>query len=49
VKVDFSKDNILPTISKSNAEKLGVEQLPVRLKKGIIDRQKISHSDVKEK
>ena len=33
IKIDFSKDNILPALNQSDAEELGVKPLPVRLKK----------------
>lgn len=46
--IDFTKDNILPGISKEDAEMLGVEPKPYLLKKSIIDRNKISHPDISE-
>lgn len=48
IKIDYSKDNILPEINETDAKKLGVKPRKVRLKKSIIERNKIRHPDVKE-
>lgn len=45
IEIDFSKDNELPKINKKDADELGVKQLPVRLKKTIIDRQNAKHPE----
>lgn len=47
-KIDFSKNNILPAISKEDAEMLGVEQKPYLLKQSVGDRNKIRHPDIDE-
>ena len=46
VNIDFAKDNILPEINKENAEELGVEILPIRLKQSIIERNRGRHPEV---
>lgn len=48
IKIDFSKDNILPEINESDAKKIGVEPRKVRLKKTIIERNHIRHPDVND-
>lgn len=48
VKIDFTRDNILPEINKEDAEVLGVEAKPVRLKTKIINRQEGKHLETKE-
>jgi len=48
IKIDFSKDNILPEINESDAKKIGVKPRKVRLKKSIIERNHIKHPDVKD-
>ena len=48
IDIDFSKDNELPKINKKDADELGVKQLPVRLKKTIIDRQNEKHPESRE-
>lgn len=48
IKIDFSKDNILPEINESDAKKIGVKPRKVRLKKNIIDRNRTKHPDVKD-
>ena len=48
VNIDFSKDNFLPEINKKDADELGIEAKPVRLKKSILDRQTAKHPETKE-
>lgn len=48
VKIDFTKDNVLPELNSEDLEELGVESKPVRLKKDIIERNSERHSDIKE-
>lgn len=43
VKIDFTRDNILPEINKEDADYLGIKVRPFRLKKEIIERQDIKH------
>ena len=45
-KIDFTKDNILPGISKEEAEMLGVKERPYLLKKSIGERNKRRHPDI---
>lgn len=47
IKIDFSKDNVLPRLNVEDLEKLGKEDKPVLLKKNIIDRNAKRHPDVK--
>lgn len=46
VKIDFSKDNILPELNEEDVEELGVKSKPVLLKKSIIDRNLSQHPEV---
>ena len=46
VKIDFSKDNILPELNEEDLEELGVKSKPVLLKKSIIDRNLSQHPEV---
>lgn len=46
VNIDYTKDNTLPEINKKEADELGVEILPIRLKQSIIDRNKGRHPEV---
>lgn len=47
VHIDFSRDNILPELNEEDLKKVGVkENKPVLLKKDIIDRNFIQHSDL---
>lgn len=46
--IDFSKDNLLPAISKEDAKKLSVEPKPYLLKKSIIERNREKHKDLTE-
>lgn len=43
VKIDFTKDNVLPEMNKEDADYLGIKVRPFRLKKKIIDRQALVH------
>lgn len=45
-KIDFTNDNILPAISKEDAEMLGVQERPYLLKKSVGARNKIRHPDI---
>ena len=45
-KIDFTKDNILPAISKEDAKMLGVKERPYLLKKSIGERNKVRHPDI---
>lgn len=45
IKIDFTKDNILPSIREKDAKELGIKEKPVRLKKSIIERQKNKHPE----
>jgi hypothetical protein len=47
LKIDFSKDNILPELNSEDLEELGVESKPVLLKKNIIIRNLSRHPEVK--
>lgn len=49
VNIDYTKDNILPEINKKEAEELGVEVLPIRLKKSSIEIHKSHHPEVDSK
>ena len=46
VNIDYTKDNELPEINKKEADDLGIEILPIRLKQSIIDRNKGRHPEV---
>lgn len=48
IKIDFSKDNILPKLNEEDIKTLGIENKAVRLKKNIIDRNAKRHPDIKE-
>lgn len=48
VKIDFTKDNILPELNEEDLEELGVESKPVLLKKSVVDRNLREHPDVKK-
>ena len=50
VKIDFNKDNIFPELNEEDLIKIGVKvNKPVLLKKNIIDRNAIRHSDLSPK
>lgn len=46
IKIDFTKDNILPELNAGDLEELGVKSKPVLLKKTVIDRNLSQHPDV---
>ena len=46
IKIDFSKDNILPELNKEDLEALGKESKPVLFKKSTIFRNLGKHSDI---
>lgn len=47
VHIDFDRDNILPELNEKDLSKIGVSSnKPVLLKKEIIDRNSIQHSDL---
>ena len=47
VHIDFTKDNFLPELNEEDLEKVGSKvNKPVLLKKNIIDRNRIEHSDL---
>ncbi len=46
--IDFSKDNTLPNLNKDILEQFGLENKPVLLKKEIIEKNKLDHSDIDE-
>jgi len=46
VKIDFDQDNTLPGLNAEDLERLGKEDKPVLLKKGIIDKNLSHHPDV---
>lgn len=46
VKIDFTKDNVLPELNAEDLEELGVESKPVLLKKTVIERNLQQHPDV---
>ena len=47
VKIDFNKDNIFPELNEEDLIKIGIKvNKPVLLKKNIIDRNAIRHSDL---
>lgn len=48
VKIDFSKDNILPELNGEDLAELGIRSAPIRLKKEIIKRNKYRHSDLSD-
>lgn len=49
VKIDFSKDNVLPKLNKDTIEELGPDSdKEVLLKKAVLDRNKEWHPEVKE-
>lgn len=49
IKIDFTKDNILPELNAEDLEELGVKSKPVLLKKTVIDRNLSQHPDVEVK
>ncbi|MDR0675824.1 MAG: hypothetical protein LBF97_02150 [Elusimicrobiota bacterium] len=49
VNIDFEKDNILPELNKEDLEELELKKdYPVRLKKNIIARQDLEHTEIKK-
>lgn len=48
VKIDFTKDNILPELNKEDSDEIGIKSFPIRLKKEIIDRNHNRHSDLSD-
>ncbi len=48
VKIDFSKDNILPELNEEDLEELAVESKPILASKRMLDRNKIAHPDISE-
>ena len=46
--IDWNKDNILPSLSKLVLEKYGLKDKPILLKKNIINRNRIQHSDISD-
>ena len=46
VTIDYTKDNILPEINKKEADELGVDVLPIRLKQSSIERNREHHPEV---
>ncbi len=47
VHIDFDRDNILPELNDEDLEKVGAKKnKPVLLKKGVIDRNFVMHSDL---
>ncbi|MBS4773121.1 MAG: DUF1073 domain-containing protein [Proteobacteria bacterium] len=46
VRIDFTKDNVLPELNAEDLEELGVESKPVLLKKTVIERNLKQHPDV---
>ena len=46
IKIDFSKDNILPKLNKEDLESIDAEDKPVLLKKNVIEINELSHSDI---
>jgi hypothetical protein len=46
VKIDFDRDNVLPELNKREADDLRIKPKKIRLKKEIIDRQDIRHSEI---
>lgn len=49
VKIDFSKDNILPKLNQDTIDELGPDaDKEVLLKKSVLDRNKTEHPEVKE-
>ena len=48
VKLDPSKDNILPELNEDTLEELEIDPLPIRVKKDIIARNKEHHSEIGE-
>ena len=49
VKIDFTRDNILPELNEEDLAKIGVKSVPVRLKAKIIERNKRNHRDLSER
>lgn len=49
VNIDYTKDNILPEINKKEADELGVEILPIRLKQNSIEIHRSRHPEVDPK
>jgi len=47
VKIDFDQDNTLPGLNTEDLERLGKEDKPVVLKKGVIDRNFERHPDIR--
>lgn len=48
IKIDFSKDNVLPHLNAEQLEQMGVGDKPVLLKKFVIDKNRTHHPDVSE-
>jgi len=48
VHIGLDRDNTLPGLKKEILEKLGKEDKPILLKKSVIDKNRVHHSEVKE-
>lgn len=48
VKIDFTRDNILPHLSKESLDIIGADDVSVRLKSNIINRNRKLHSDISD-
>ena len=44
--IDWNKDNILPKLNKDILKQYGLKDKPVLLKKNIIEKNKLNHSDI---
>ena len=49
VKIDFTRDNILPELNKEDLEELGIKSKPVLVSKRMLDRNKQAHKEISEK
>ena len=49
IKIDFTKDNILPELNAEDLEELGKSNKPVLVSKRMLDRNKSVHPDLDEK
>jgi hypothetical protein len=48
IKIDFNLENLLPELNQEDAEKLGIENRPILLKREVLERNRENHPDITE-